>query len=202
MAEISPEDLQGLLNRLDPDPSIAAERYELLRLKLVRCVVWKGCPEIYADALADTTLDRIAKKIGDGEVIENLNAYAGEVLKYVSLEQSRRMKERPAGDDIPEIAVEPDLSFLDEPDVRLNCLRRCMNEVVPENDDRALIIGYYDADAGKKNKDQRKELAERFGLTMNTLKVKACRLRARLETCINNCVLRAAGVTKPRRTDT
>lgn len=195
MTNLSPEAFRSLLERLDSDLAVAAERYELLRLKLTKCVSWKGCPETDAEMLADRTLDRIAVKIEGGEVIENMNAYACEVLRFVWLEYSRKRKEDTVGDDLPEIAVEADTSFMeDEPDVRLNCLRKCMNEVVPENDDRDLIIGYYDADAGKKNKDQRKELAARFGMTMNTLKVKACRLRARLEKCINDCVERA--VTK------
>jgi DNA-directed RNA polymerase specialized sigma24 family protein len=194
MTKLSSDGFRLLLARLDADPGVAAEQYELLRLKLTKCVVWKGCPETDAEMLADTTLDRVAVKIEGGEVIENLNAYACQVLRFVWLEYSRKRIEDPAGDDLPEVAVEPDTTFLDEPDVRLNCLRRCMNEVVPESDDRTLIVGYYDADTGKKNKDQRKDLAAKLGLTMNTLKVKACRLRARLEKCINECVARA--VTK------
>jgi hypothetical protein len=63
-----------------------------------------------------------------------------------------------------------------------------MAEVVAGRDDRTLIIGYYDADAGEKNKEIRRALAERLGLTMTTLKVKACRIRERLEKCINECV--------------
>jgi DNA-directed RNA polymerase specialized sigma24 family protein len=194
MASLSPEAFRLLLERLDADPAAAAEGYELLRLKLTKMVTWKGCRETDAETLADTTLDRIAAKIGGGEVIENMNAYACQVLRFVWLEYSRKRIEDPAGDELPEVAVEPDTSFLDEPDIRLNCLGKCMNEVVPETADRTLIVGYYDADTGKKNKDQRKDLAAKLGLTMNTLKVKACRLRARLEKCINECVARA--VTK------
>jgi len=172
----------------------------LLRLKLTKCVAWKGCPETDAEMLADTTLDRIAAKIEGGEVIENMNAYACQVLRFVWLEYSRKRIEETAGDELPEVAVDPDTASIDEPDVRLNCLRNRMNEVVPDMADRSLIVGYYDADAGKKNKDQRKDLAAQLGLTMNTLKVKACRLRARLEKCINNCVPRAVTKTAERVT--
>jgi hypothetical protein len=51
-----------------------------------------------------------------------------------------------------------------------------------------LIIGYYDLKTGEKNKDHRKNLAQKLNLTMTTLKVKACRIRERLEKCINECV--------------
>lgn len=201
MPELSSESLRLFIEYLDPDDArAAAERYETLRLKLTRCVVWKGCPESQADALADEVIDRVAAKIAAGANIENLNAYACEVLRYVWLEHSRRRREDTAGDDLPEIAVEPVVPVLDHPDERLNCLRKCMNEVVPGDNDRLLIVGYYDADAGKKNKDQRKELAAKLGLTMTTLKVKACRLRAKLEKCINHCVEKVVTKTQPDAT--
>ena len=194
MANLSPEAFHLLLERLDSDSSKAADRYEMLHLKLTKTITWKGCPEADAEMLADVTLDRIATRIEGGELIENMNAYAYQVLRFVWLEYSRKRIEEAAGDDLPEVAVAPDTSVFDEPSVRLNCLRKCMNEVVPDDADRTLIVGYYDAESGKKNKDQRKDLAAKLGLTMNTLKVKACRLRARLEKCINECVERA--VTK------
>lgn len=179
-----------LLARLDGDEATAAEKYEELRLKLVKFFVWRGCSEANADELADEAIDRVAAKLGQGVEIQSLNAYACEVSRFVWLEFSRKRKEDAAGDDLPEVAVAPET--LDEPDLRLSCLKSCLAEIAASDDDRALIIGYYDADAGDKNKNQRKNLAEKLGLTMNTLKVKACRLRVRLEKCINECVQRRA----------
>lgn len=178
-----------LLIRLNGDQTIAAEKYELLRQKLVKTLAWKGCPETEADNLADAALDRLANKLAQGEQIQNLNAYAAEVLRFVWLEHNRRRKEDAIGDDkMPENFIEPDIEFLKDPDLRLHCLRKCMAEVVAGRDDRTLIIGYYDADAGEKNKEIRRALAERLGLRMTTIKVKACRIRERLEKCINECV--------------
>ena len=191
MSTLTATDFEQLLTRLDGDPTIAAEKYEILRLKLVKCLTWKGCPDSEADTLADITLDRVAAKIAQGEQILNINAYACEVLRFVWLEHLRKHKEIITNDgEMPETAVEPDIEILNDPDVRLRCLRKCMTEVVPNDADRKLIIGYYDTDAGEKNKDARKNLAEKLGLTMTTLKVKACRLRDRLEDCINECVER------------
>lgn len=180
---------EQLLIRLDDDQTIAADKYEILRRKFVKTLAWKGCPETEADNLADTALDRVANKLAQGEQIQNLNAYAAEVLRFVWLEHNRRRKEDAIGDDkMPENFTEPDVEILKDPDLRLRCLRKCMVEVVGGEDDRTLIIGYYDADAGGKNKEIRRALAERLGLTMTTLKVKACRIRERLEKCINECV--------------
>lgn len=190
MATLTATAFSMLLARLDADEFLAAGKYETLRLKLVKCFVWKGCAESSADALADETLDRVAAKLAQNIDIQSLNAYACEVARFVWLEFSRKRKEDAAGDDLPEVAVAPEIA--DEPDLRLACLKSCLAEIASSENDRALIIGYYDADASGKNKNQRKNLAEQLGLSMNTLKVKACRLRARLEKCINECVKRRA----------
>lgn len=179
-----------LLARLDAEEGAAAEKYEELRLKLVKSFVWKGCVEASADELADETLDRIAAKLAQGEQIQSVNAYAAQVARFVWLEFSRKRKEDARGDDLPEIAVEPET--IDEPDLRLACLKSCLAEVASSETDRALIIGYYSSEAGEKNKEARKNLAQKLNLSANTLKVKACRLRERLEKCINECVKRRA----------
>lgn len=195
MSALSANAFEKLLARLDRDPIKAADEYEVLRLKLVSVLKWKGCRETLADSLADTVLDRVAIKLESGEEIHNLKAYSLEVMRFVWLEHLRKVKDEPFdGDELPEIAVHGE--FIGEPDIRLICLRVCMNEVVRDDGERRLIIGYYDTDPGEKNKDHRKGLAERFGLSMTSLKVKACRIRARLETCINKCVERST-VTKP-----
>lgn len=203
MSALTVTAFEQFLARLDGDPIAAAEKYEILRQKIVKNLAWKGCADTEADALADTTLDRVAGKIAQGEQIENLNAYTAQVLRFVWLEHLRKRKEIITDDgEMPETAVAPDIEILkDSPDTRLSCLRKCMAEVVSNDADRQLIVGYYDAGAGEKNKDTRRNLAEKLGLTMTTLKVKACRIRERLEKCINECVAQFA-VTETRLADT
>lgn len=196
LSPITATAFEQLLFCLDSNQEIAAEKYELLRQKLVKCIAWKGCPETEADTLADTVLDRVAAKLAQGERVQNLNAYACEVLRFVWLEHIRRRKEITTDDgEMPETAVEPDIEILKDPDLRMRCLRKCLVEVVPDERDRTLIVGYYDTEAGEKNKEIRRSLAEKLGLTATTLKVKACRIRDRLEKCINECMARLA-VTK------
>lgn len=188
-----------LLFRLDPDTDSASAKYEDLRVRVTRIFQWKGCPDSEADALADLTLDRIAAKLSQGENIENVNAYAAAVVRFVWLEHQRKRKEDAAGDDLPEVAVQPDLTVFDDADERMRCLRKCMAEIAGSENDRRLILGYYDTEAGGKNKDNRRQLAEIFGISMSALKVRACRIRARLEACINDCV---NNVTESGKTDT
>jgi DNA-directed RNA polymerase specialized sigma24 family protein len=183
---LTPNAFELLLARLDADSTQAADKYEELRLKLTKFFAWRGCPESNADNLADETLDRVAAKLAQGVEIHSLRAYTCETARYVWLEYGRKSKEDTFGDDTPEIAVEPDLP--EDPDWRIACLRSCLVEISNSDTDRALILGYYDTENVEKIKDQRKSLAEKLGLTANTLKVKASRLRDRLEKCINECV--------------
>lgn len=188
--------------KLFPSAENAAEKYLLLQEKLVKCLTWKGCSETDADTLADIALDRVAMKLEKGEVIENVKAYACEVLRYVWLEHIKKYKEIAVGDEnMPDRMVEIELEIFDEPDVRLRCLRKCMAEVVPDEKDKKLIVGFYDTESGEKLKDVRRSLAEMLGMTRINLKTKACRLRDRLEKCINECVARLS-VTKMPKSDT
>ena len=188
MSTLTPTSFEFLLNRLDADPAAAASKYETLRMKIVHLVRWRGCPESHADDLADLTLDRVAQKLAAGEQVDNLNSFAAGVARFVLLEHSRKNKLDAVGDDLPEVAIGPDIDSFDDPEPRLRCLRRCVTNFSDE--DKVLVVGYYDTDAGEKMKNARKRLAEQVGLTMNAMKVRACRLRMRLESCINDCVAR------------
>jgi DNA-directed RNA polymerase specialized sigma24 family protein len=188
-----------LLAVLDADEVRAAEKYETLRYKLVNVLTWRGCNNSDADDLADLTLDRVASKIAEGEKVENVAAYAGSVARFILLEHTRRKREDAVGDDLPEVGVDPDVEILIDQDERLECLRDCMSSTIPNPTDQRIIIGYYDTESTEKNKHARKRLAESLDMSIGALKVKACRLRDKLERCINDCVER---VTKTAKNDT
>ena len=185
MAGLTANGWQMLLDRLDPDIERAADKYEELRLKLTKFFNWRGCRETDTDSLADEVLDRVGAKLETGEEIRNVTAFALETAKYVWLEYQRKNKEDAAGDDLPEVAVLPDIG--EDPDERLICLRKCLAEISNPADCQ-IILAYYEAEGETKNKDHRRQLAETFALTMNNLKVKASRLRERLEKCIRECL--------------
>jgi len=180
--------LKNFIEALDPDPEKAGERLIVLREKLAKLAVWRGCAESAIDEIVDITIDRIMAKSSGGVEIENLNAYASQVLRFVVLEHGRKNKEDAAGDDLPEIAVQPVFETGDQPEVRLGCLQKCLFTDVTNENDRRLILEYYQLSDGEKLSENRRQLARRLGVTTLNLKVKACRIRDRLERCIGRCV--------------
>jgi len=186
LAELTAEGLEKLLQRLDENPSQAAEKYEELRRRLIKFYVWRGCADANADELADETINRVAAKLADSIEIESLYAFSCEISRYVWLEFSRNRKEDAYGDKMPEKTVQPEIAK--EPDERLKCLEKCLAEITTDKKERELLIGYYQHSEGEKQKSARKTLSEKFGLKMNALKVRVCRLRFKLEKCIRDCV--------------
>ncbi len=62
-----------------------------------------------------------------------------------------------------------------------------MQSLPAEN--RELIIEYYQEEKRAKI-DRRKNLAERLGVPLNALRIRAHRIRAKLEECVHECVER------------
>jgi DNA-directed RNA polymerase specialized sigma24 family protein len=173
-----------LLAGLDPVAERATEKYEDLRLRLVKHFVWScGCPESRADDLADSTLDRVALKLEQDTAVENVRAYSLATARFIWLEHTREVREDGWGEEMPDIAADIPQDT-DDADERYTCLEECMREGIKSEADRRLILDYYDASEGEKNKDHRKGLARRMGLELGALKVRACRLRKSLEQCV------------------
>lgn len=187
MATLTANAFNLLLTRLDPvDQVSAADKYQILELKLTKFFVWRGVPESRADMLAEEAIDRLAAKLEQGHQIESVNAYASQIARFVLLEFQRKYKETAWDDDAPEPVAPPSVPEPD--DDRLAVLEKCLAEMAAKNtEDRLLIIGYYGTEETQKNKDQRRLLADQFSMTTNSLKVRACRLRLKLEKCVKNC---------------
>lgn len=172
-----------LLSALDTDRELAAEKYLELCYRLRKLFAWKGCPSSDLDDLVDRTLDRVARKLGQGETIENVSAYATGVAKKVWLEHVRPK---------PPILAPASEPLADEPgeegESRLDCLDECLAKLPAQ--DREIILGYYDVEENEKNKDNRRRLAERLGKSGGALKVSANRLRERLRKCVEDCLRR------------
>lgn len=175
---------EKLLNALDPNHQRAGEIYVELRFKLRKFFAWKGgvC-ESDLDELVDETLERIAKKLGEGEVIENIPAYSRGIARNILLEYSRKRAKEPIDNNPVETLIAESPKEADE---RFECLKKCLANL--NSDDRELIVGYYDTEENEKNKDKRRKLAERFGKHSGTLKVHVTRLRDRLRKCISDCL--------------
>lgn len=173
--------LDGLLERLGSDPEAAGREYQALRARLVDYFDWKGAQR--TDVAADETLDRVARRLDEGEPVERLHSYAYGVARLVLLEHLReQLREQRVSNGAAHLAaVHPEPS--DEASIA--CLARCLQHLPSQ--ERALIVGYYEG-AGRSHLDGRKLLANRLGIPYATLKTRAHRLREKLEACMRRCL--------------
>ena len=68
---------------------------------------------------------------------------------------------------------------------RIECLQQCLGTLSSEN--RELILQYYQGEKSEKIRN-RKQLTSRLGVPLNTLRMRALRLRERLQGCVEQCV--------------
>ncbi len=170
--------LERLLQRLGEEPEAAAREYEAIRPKLVGFFERRGI--LGSEALADETIDRVARRLDDGETIEHLKAYFYGVARHLALEWRRRQaQERAAIERQRPLLAADEASEARE--ARVACLESCLRELPPGS--RDLIASYYRDDP-----EGRKRLAESLGMTYTTLKTRAHRIRRKLEECLRECL--------------
>lgn len=180
-----------LLAWLDRDPEQAGRRYEEIRQSLIKILTWRGCLD--AEDLADEVINRVARRVDtlEGNYVGDPAHYFYGVGKKLYYESQRRMREQvpldeAAVSDIP--APEPQE---EDSEAEHDCLVRCVGKL--DAGSRKLITAYYSLDKGDKI-EGRKALAQRFGMSVNNMRVKVYRIRAALEKCISECLDRTPGV--------
>lgn len=178
------EAFEKLLAAFGEDPESAAEQYLETRSNLTRFFEWRGCP--YPEDHADETMNRVAKRLDAGEEIRNPSSYCIGVARMLLLEINKeRAREQQA---LGELASSPVAATgASESEAPIECLRACLQNLSAEN--RELIIEYYQGEKGTKI-ENRKRLTERFGVPVNTLRMRALRLREKLQACVEECVQR------------
>jgi DNA-directed RNA polymerase specialized sigma24 family protein len=179
------DSLEKLLIRLDHDRERAAEKYETLRLGLVRFFEWRGCA--FPEDHADEAIDRVAGKIVQGEEIRNIHSYTTGVARFVFMEIVKdREKQQAALRQLPSnpVAKEPP-----DEDGRMECVRSCLRSLPPESSQ--LLMAYYQ-DETRNRIELRKRLARQLGISPHTLRMRLQRLRAKLEECVVDCVSRGS----------
>jgi DNA-directed RNA polymerase specialized sigma24 family protein len=190
---LTEEAFNKLLTQLDTDRERAGEKYEWMRLKLMKFFEWRGClpPEEYTDKV----IDRVAKKIAEGEDIRASDPYVyfHGVARFVVMERWREPeREQESLDEMP-----PSLSPSENPEElkerelakaqlekRLDCMNHCLDKLPPES--RDMILQYHQGEGGAKIKN-RKEMAARLQMPLNALRIRAHRIRDRLEACVEDC---------------
>ena len=186
--------LDGLLAHFDDDTERAAEKYERTRAELIRLFRYRGCNSF--DELADETINRVARKIEEGEVIprRELTAYFYGVARNVLREYQRNPETSaftieelsPSAHPLedPEKSIEID-RVRQSSERRFQCFEECMQGLPAET--RGLIVSYYEGEEGVKIKNRRR-LAREMGVTVNSLRIRLHRIREKLEKCVSGCI--------------
>ena len=178
---LNQEAFDKLLVAFDADRETAGRKYLEIRNNLTRFFEWRGCS--FPEDHADETINRMAKRVFEGEAILNHSGYAMGVARLLLLEINKgRQREQSA---LAEIGAAPDVYVPEDDDEsRLTCLRSCLQTLSPDN--RELILEYYQGEKGEKI-ENRKKLLDRLGIPVNTLRMRALRLRERLQACVEEC---------------
>lgn len=177
---LTQESFDALLAWLDPRREEAGQKYEFIRLRLIKIFTCRGCYE--PEELADETINRVSKRLSDIE-----HDYTGDPARYfygvankVHLEYLRRKP-------LPQLPARPEDS--DDSEKEYECLEKCIQKLTPGN--RRLVLEYYQEEKHAKI-EHRKQLAVQFGIALNALRIRAHRIRASLQECVQNCVQEAA----------
>lgn len=178
------DNFDALLAWLDPDRESAGRKYEEIRHALILIFEWRGCCD--AEDLADETITRVMNKVP-----EIATGYTGDpalyffaVAKRLSFEVSRRQQVK---HDIEHPENLPGPAINEEPrnhEAAYECLDECMGKL--SSADRELILLYYQQE--QPTIRYRRELAQRYDLAPNALRVKVHRIRATLHGCVKKCL--------------
>lgn len=183
-SELDEMRFDALLAALDGDREKAGEKYERIRGKLLRLFDWRGASD--PERLADETIDRVARKLGDGLSIEASDPYRyfSAVAGFVYREM---LKERRVESVDPEVLDrQPVVNHggYGADEERLACLDACLDALPPET--RALVIDYHQGEKGARI-ENRARLAARLGVTAGALRIRLHRIRDSLEQCLSRC---------------
>ena len=170
------EDFDRLLIWLDTDPEGAGLTYERIRWRLIAILASRGCA--VPEELADETIDRVARRVADIQ-----DTYVGDkaiyflgVMNNVHHEYLKRPKIVTPPEPVDDVEVKEKTHL---------CLDKCLDKLTANS--RRMIERYYAADKQAKI-DLRKQLAVEFAVSLNTLRLRALRIREKLQACIEQCL--------------
>lgn len=197
------EAFDKLLASLDSNREVAAEKYERIRGRLANFFEYRGCaaPEDYADV----TINCAAKKLSEGSSIysnDPLSFFIGiarNILQEYWEQASKRAAsleeladgEHPWEDPIESMQREEVHNRLER---ELACLEQCLEGVAHQN--RDLIVSYYVGEKSQKISN-RKRLAAELDIAPANLRLRAFRLREKLESCVSGCLDKLAVKRNP-----
>jgi DNA-directed RNA polymerase specialized sigma24 family protein len=169
---------EALLSWLGPTRDEGARKYEIIRSRLIRIFMKKGCTD--PEDLADTAINRVMVKLSqikDNYVGDPANYFCG-VARIVYLESLRRKE---VNTDFFPVGSLTDTVL----DAARECLHSCLGKLASEQ--RDLVLDYY-VEEKRTKIESRRLLADELGLSANALRLRAHRIRAGLEKCVFGCM--------------
>jgi DNA-directed RNA polymerase specialized sigma24 family protein len=174
--DLRQDDFERLLSWLDPDRECAGLLYEKIRWRLIAILASRGCPE--AEVLADETIDRVSRRVADIQA-----TYVGDRAIYflgVMSNVHHEYLKRPPAPRL--VASDDDVEKREQ--IHL-CLDNCLSRLAPHA--RELIEQYY-AENKRAKINLRKLVARKLQINSSTLRLRALRIRAKLQDCIQQCM--------------
>lgn len=174
--DLKQDEFDRLLCWLDSDRERAGVLYEKIRWRLVAILASRGCA--LAEELADETIDRVSRRVAEIE-----RTYVGDPAIYFLGVMNNVHHEYLKRPTVPRVVPNQD-------DVEANeqlhlCLDRCLEKLTPHA--RQLIEQYYAEDKSARI-NLRRRIARDFGIAAGTLRLRALRIRAKLQECIQQCL--------------
>lgn len=170
------EEFDRLLAWLDSDPERAGSSYEKIRWRLIAILASRGCR--VPEDLADETIDRVARRVNDIQ-----DSYVGDKALYflgVMNNVHHEYLKRPAVRGISTMADDTESKERTH-----GCLEQCLDQLAPNS--RQIIERYY-AEEKRAKIDLRQRIAQEFGISITTLRLRALRIREKLQGCIDQCL--------------
>ncbi len=180
--DLTAASLAQLLDSLSPAPAEAAERYNSMRARLTEFFRWRQCQG--PEDLADEVVNRVARRISEGEQIANLPAYFLSVARLVAMEaRERSARESRKLDEYARHLRQ--MRPADGVDDALVCLDRCLTTLSPER--REQLLTYYIGGQAARI-ERRRQLAQALDVAPVALRNRMLRMRQRLESCLDDCL--------------
>lgn len=168
--------IPALLAALGETPEASGIEYERLRSKLI--LFFSRRMLQFPEDLADEAIDRLARRIMEGTAIDSIPAFALGIGRHLALEQMKNRSETMEDDFWDNVPAPPATQSSEEEIARME---RCLKTLRP--DEAKLLRGYYLATEGTPMKT-RDKLANRLGISANTLRQRVFLARQRLRDCI------------------
>jgi len=169
---------RSLLARLDNDLVRAGERYRRLHHKLAKFFTYEGAGA--PEDCADEVINRVARRLEEGEPILDPERYALGVARLLFKEVMQRQRTTRAA-LVEVLRQSSPVAVSHAAEARIAALEACLDRLPPGA--RDLVIRYYQGERSAKI-EERKALAAEHNIPPNALRNRVFRLREKLEQCL------------------